>query len=84
MDLSRFSLEGRTTIITGGSGGIGRACALAFAQAGSNIMIASLPAASIPPVVAEIEALGVSAGGLAVDVEIPEGRNIQGGRGEGA
>ncbi len=68
MDLSRFSLEGRTTIITGGSGGIGRACALAFAQAGSNIMIASLPAASIPPVVAEIEALGVSAGGLAVDV----------------
>ena len=35
MDLSRFSLEGRTTIITGGSGGIGRACcALAFAQCG--------------------------------------------------
>ncbi len=68
MDLSRFSLEGRTTIITGGSGGIGRACALAFAQAGSNVMIASLPADSIPPVVAEVEALGVGAAGVAADV----------------
>ena len=68
MDLSRFSLEGRTTIITGGSGGIGLACALAFAQAGSNVMIASLPAESIPPVVQEVEALGVEAAGQAVDV----------------
>ncbi|MCY4441872.1 MAG: SDR family NAD(P)-dependent oxidoreductase, partial [Deltaproteobacteria bacterium] len=68
MDLSRFSMEGRTTIITGGSGGIGRCCALAFAQAGSNVMIASLPAESIPPVVREVEALGVGAAGLAVDV----------------
>ena len=68
MDLSRFSMEGRTTIITGGSGGIGRCCALAFAQAGSNVMIASLPAESIPPVVQEVEALGVGAAGLAVDV----------------
>ncbi len=68
MDLSRFSLEGRTTLITGGSGGIGRACALAFARAGSNIMIASLPPESIPPVVREVEALGVGAAGIAVDV----------------
>jgi NAD(P)-dependent dehydrogenase (short-subunit alcohol dehydrogenase family) len=33
IDLSRFSLEGRTAIITGGSGGIGSACASAFAKA---------------------------------------------------
>lgn len=64
-DLSRFSLEGRTAIITGG---IGRACALAFAKAGANIVIASLPPDSIPPVVREVEALGVKALGLAVDV----------------
>lgn len=68
MDLSRFSLEGRTTIITGGSGGIGRACALAFAQAGSNVVVASLPPESIQPVVDEVEALGVGALGMAVDV----------------
>lgn len=72
MDLSRFSLEGRTTIITGGSGGIGRACALAFAQAGSDVVVASLPRESIQPVVDEVEALGVSALGMAVDVSREE------------
>jgi NAD(P)-dependent dehydrogenase (short-subunit alcohol dehydrogenase family) len=68
LDLSRFSLAGRTAIITGGSGGIGRACALAFAQAGAQIVIASLPPESIPPVVKEVEALGAGALGLAIDV----------------
>jgi NAD(P)-dependent dehydrogenase (short-subunit alcohol dehydrogenase family) len=58
IDLSRFSLEGRTAIITGGSGGIGRACVSAFAKAGANVVIASLPPDSIPPVVQEFEALG--------------------------
>jgi NAD(P)-dependent dehydrogenase (short-subunit alcohol dehydrogenase family) len=68
IDLSRFSLQGRTAIITGGSGGIGRACAIAFAKAGANIVIASLPPDSIAPVVQEVEALGVKGLGLAVDV----------------
>jgi NAD(P)-dependent dehydrogenase (short-subunit alcohol dehydrogenase family) len=68
LDLSRFSLEGRSAIITGGSGGIGRACAVAFAKAGANVVIASLPPDSIPPVVEEMEALGVKGFGLAVDV----------------
>jgi 7-alpha-hydroxysteroid dehydrogenase len=68
LDLSRFSLEGRTAIITGGSGGIGRACAVAFAKAGANVVIASLPPDSIAPVVADVEALGVKGLGLAVDV----------------
>ena len=58
IDLSRFSLEGRTAIITGGSGGIGRACAVAFAKAGAQIVIASLPPDSIAPVVQEVEGSG--------------------------
>lgn len=68
MDLSQFSMTGRTVIITGGSGGIGRGCVRVFALAGANVVIASLPADSIPPVVAEATSLGVEALGLAVDV----------------
>lgn len=68
IDLSRFSLAGRTAIITGGSGGIGRACAVAFAKAGANLVIASLPPDSIPPVVEEVETFGVKGLGLAIDV----------------
>jgi NAD(P)-dependent dehydrogenase (short-subunit alcohol dehydrogenase family) len=72
IDLSRFSLEGRTAIITGGCGGIGRACAYAFAKAGANVAIASLPPDSIPSVVQEVEALGVESLGLAIDVSNAE------------
>jgi NAD(P)-dependent dehydrogenase (short-subunit alcohol dehydrogenase family) len=72
IDLSRFSLEGRTAIITGGSGGIGRASASAFARAGANVVIASFPPDSIPLVVQEVEALGVKGLGLPIDVSNAE------------
>jgi NAD(P)-dependent dehydrogenase (short-subunit alcohol dehydrogenase family) len=72
MDLSRYSMEGRTVIITGGSGGIGRGCARAFAQAGANVVVASLPADSIPPVLAEIEELGGQALGVTANVTVAE------------
>ena len=68
IDLSCFSLKGRTAIITGGSGGIGRACAIVFAKAGCAVVIASLPPDSVPPVVQEVEALGPRGLGVAVDV----------------
>jgi len=71
MDLSMFAMEGRTVIITGGSGGIGRGCARAFANAGANIVIASVPADSIPPAVEEVEALGVQALGVTANVTDP-------------
>ena len=67
-DFSAFSLDGRTAIVTGGSGGIGRGCARAFARAGANIVIASVPPEEIPPAVEEVEALGVRALGVPVDV----------------
>jgi NAD(P)-dependent dehydrogenase (short-subunit alcohol dehydrogenase family) len=68
MDLSRFSMDGRTVIITGGSGGIGLGCARAFAQAGANVVLVGLPAESLPPAVSEVEMLGVKALGVVADV----------------
>jgi NAD(P)-dependent dehydrogenase (short-subunit alcohol dehydrogenase family) len=68
MDFSKFSMEGRTVIITGGSGGIGMGCAKAFAQAGANIVIVGVPAEGIAPAVAEIEAMGVQALGIVANV----------------
>jgi 3-oxoacyl-[acyl-carrier protein] reductase len=37
--MSRFSLHGRNAVVTGGSRGIGRAIALAFAEAGANVAL---------------------------------------------
>ena len=65
---SQFSLEGKTAIITGCSGGIGRGCARAFDRAGSNVVIASVPPEEIPPAVAEVESYGAAALGVVADV----------------
>ncbi|MEK9658920.1 MAG: SDR family NAD(P)-dependent oxidoreductase, partial [Chloroflexota bacterium] len=68
MDLSRFSLEGRTAIVTGGTGGIGLGTAKAMALAGANIAIAGVPPEQLPGAVAEVKALGVDAIGIKCDV----------------
>jgi 7-alpha-hydroxysteroid dehydrogenase len=70
MNFEKFSMEGRTVIITGGAGGIGMGCARAFADVGANIVIVGVPAESISPAVAEIEARGVQALGVVANVSI--------------
>jgi NAD(P)-dependent dehydrogenase (short-subunit alcohol dehydrogenase family) len=59
--LDIFDLSGKTALVTGGSGGIGKACALGMAKAGANIAIADLKVAMGHETVREIEALGVKA-----------------------
>lgn len=68
MDLSRFSMEGRTVIITGGSGGIGMGCARTFAASGANIVLAGVPEETIAPAVSDISSLGVEVIGVVADV----------------
>ncbi|MCB1553051.1 MAG: glucose 1-dehydrogenase [Xanthomonadales bacterium] len=54
-------LQGKTAIVTGGSVGIGRACATRFAEAGAGVMIADVLDEEGRALVAELEAAGLSA-----------------------
>jgi dehydrogenase/reductase SDR family member 4 len=64
MNLSRFSCEGKVALITGGSRGIGKASALALADAGAHVVVSSRKIADLEPVAEEIRAKGVK--GLAI------------------
>ena len=56
-----FDLSGRTAIVTGGSRGLGREMALAFAEHGANVVIASRKLDNCESVAAEARAFGVEA-----------------------
>ncbi len=66
--LDLFDLSGRVAVITGGSRGLGRHMALAMAQAGAAVVVASRRVESCESVVEEIRALGRS--GLAVGCHV--------------
>lgn len=68
--MSRFRLDGKTAIITGGAGGLGRSMVAAFAQAGANVVVASRNQENIDKVAQEIQSRGQSA--LAVPVDISD------------
>jgi len=54
----RFSLAGRTALVTGGSRGLGRQMALAFAEAGADVAIVSRKLDACEATAREVEALG--------------------------
>ncbi len=58
VDLSRFSLEGKVALITGGSRGIGEATAIAFAKAGADVVVASRKLPDLEQVAAQIKSAG--------------------------
>lgn len=53
-----ISLNDRVALVTGASQGIGRACAVALAQAGAHVALAARNATKLAEVAAEIEAAG--------------------------
>ena len=55
--LDLFSLEGRTALITGATRGIGKAIALALAEAGSDIVLLQRPGSKDGTTLHEIENL---------------------------
>lgn len=61
-------LDGKVALITGASQGLGKALALAYAEAGAKIVINSRSEGSIEPVAEEVESKGAEVLSVAADV----------------
>jgi len=67
------TLAGRVALVTGGSRGIGRACALALGAMGSDVAVAyGSNADAAEAVIGELSALGVHGVALAAELRSPE------------
>ena len=67
-ELPRFDVQGRVALVTGAGRGIGRACALALAQAGADVALGLRDARTGGDLAEEIEATGRRALRLQMDV----------------
>lgn len=74
MLLDRFRMDGKVAVVTGAGRGIGRGCALAFAEAGAHIVCAARTAEQVEDTAAEAEKLGVESLPVLCDVSDPEQR----------
>ena len=69
-----YDLTDRVAIITGGSRGIGRAIALAYAEAGAKVVVASRKQEGVDAVAAEIESRGGAA--LAISTHMGQEESV--------
>src|SRR3954470_17631985 len=70
--LDLFRLDGRRALITGGSRGLGRAVAQAFAEAGADLVLVGRDADSLAQAREELRRLGRRVDTAAADVGNPE------------
>ncbi len=63
-----FRLDGKRAFVPGGSRGIGLGCAVALAEAGAHVVIAARSEAPVQDAVAQLNAAGFSAEGVAMDI----------------
>jgi NAD(P)-dependent dehydrogenase (short-subunit alcohol dehydrogenase family) len=66
--ITDFGLSGQTALVTGASRGIGKACALAIASAGGDVILGVRQPEKCGDVISEIEALGRRVIALPVDL----------------
>jgi NAD(P)-dependent dehydrogenase (short-subunit alcohol dehydrogenase family) len=72
MSTNRFDLSGRVALISGSAQGMGRAAALAVAEAGADVVLADLNEAGAQATAASIAALGRRALPVRCDVSRPD------------
>jgi NAD(P)-dependent dehydrogenase (short-subunit alcohol dehydrogenase family) len=77
MELSKISLKGKVALVSGASRGIGEASALAFAEAGADVVVSSRKLADLEKVAENIKAKGVRSLALASHVaKIEESKSL--------
>jgi short-subunit dehydrogenase len=73
--VKRRQLRGRTVVLTGASSGIGRATALAFADAGAHLVLAARNAAPLEDVAEQCRAVGAQA--LVVPTDVTQADQVR-------
>src|SRR5436305_12982585 len=66
--MKEMDMQGKTALVTGGAGGIGRAACLEFARADANVVVVDIDSAAAEQTAASVRALGVQALSMTADV----------------
>ena len=69
--LDRFRLDGKRSLVTGSSRGLGRAMALAFAEVGADVILTGRTQETLDTTAGEIRAMGRKAWTIVADMGAP-------------